>query len=238
MERTLTLGIACLCLAPLFFWLGFGMVWWFTKDAGGGGEDRIAYGYFGVLGGLALAGIGIAILWYLSSRFLVQHSLRYLQIADAILIVGWLVYWAINTAQQPQRLSYEGKWAALEIEVKAAKPLLAGSDIASAISMDYIGGQNSGNFPRSEAVRKEGEFLILPWATAPMYVDKWQMRVFLHNKPLLFPLDLPRLPTQSTDWSSWISPVQYQEYVIPADVQQKLTLRYRLRLVPATENFH
>ena len=213
-------------------------MWLFTKDAGGGSDSSIAYGYFGVLGGLALAGIGIGLSWYLYGRFMAPVSLRYVQIADGVLIVGWLVYWAMNSAQQPQRLLYEGKWAALEIEVKAAKPLLAGSDITSAISMDYIGGQNSGNFPRSEAVREEGEFVILPWATAPMYVDKWQMRVSLHSKSVLFPLDLPRLPTQSTDWSTWISPVQYQEYVIPEDVRQKLTLRYRLRLVPSTENFH
>lgn len=238
MERTLTVAIACLCLAPLLFMLGFGLVWLFTKDSGGGSDDQMAYGYFGILGGLALSGIGVALIWYLSSRFLVPTSLRYLQIADGILILGWLIYWGVNTAQQPQRLQYDGKWAALEIEVKAAKPLLKGSDIASAISMDYIGGQNSGNFPRSEAVREEGDFAILPWATAPMYVDKWEMRVFLHNKPVLFPLNLPRLPTQSIEWSSWIPPVQYQEYVIPADVQQKLTLRYRLRLVPSTENFH
>ncbi|MVM38002.1 hypothetical protein GO730_11020 [Spirosoma sp. HMF3257] len=238
MERTFSLLVACVCLAPLFFWAGFGLVWLFTKDAGGGGEDRIAYGYFGVLAGLALAGIGAVLTWYLSGRFLLPDNLRSIQIADGILVAGWLIYWVINSAQQPQRLQYDGRWAALEIEVKVANPLLNGSSIASAVSMDYIGGQNSGNFPRSEAVREEGEFYILPWATAPMYVDNWQMRVFLHNQPVLFPLDLPRLPTQSTAWSGWIPPVQYQAYVLPTAVKQGLTLRYRLRLVPSSENFH
>ncbi|MVM34904.1 hypothetical protein GO755_33055 [Spirosoma sp. HMF4905] len=238
MERSVTLLVACLCTAPLFFMLGYGLVWWFTKDAGGGSDDSIAYGYFGILGGLAITGIGIGLLWYLSGRFLTPTYLRYLQITDGILLAGWLVYWLVNASQQPQRLRYEGKWAALEIEVRVNKPLLNGSDIASAISMDYIGGQNSGNFPRSDAVREDGEFVILPWATAPMDVDKWQMRVFLHNNPVLFLLDLPRLPTQSTNWSNWIFPSQYQDYSLSDTIKQRLTLRYRLRLVPATENFH
>jgi hypothetical protein len=237
MERFLTLLVASLCISPLGFMLGAYVVDWMTKDAGGGSDDQIAYGYFIILAGLALGAISFFLVWYVGQRFLVTNYLNYLQIADGIAIAGWLMVWLLNSAQQPQRLLFDGRWAALEVEVRTARSLLADDSISSAISMDYIGGANSGNFPKPEAVREENEFVVLPWATAPMYVDKWQVRVFLRNKPMLFTLDFPRNPTQSSDWSGWIAPTQYQENVIPADVQQKLTLRYRLRLVPNNEDY-
>lgn len=238
MERFFTVLVASLCIAPLGFMLGAYIVDWMTKDAGGGADDQIAYGYFIILAGLALGAISFFLAWYLSQRFLVHDYLNYLQVADGIAIVGWLTVWLLNSAQQPQRLLFDGRWAALEVEVRTVKSLLADDAISSAISMDYIGGANSGNFPKPEAVREENEFVVLPWATAPMYVDKWQVRVFLRNKPMLFTLDLPRNPTQSSDWSGWMAPTQYQENVIPSDVQQKLSLRYRLRLVPNNEDYH
>ncbi|SFD68438.1 hypothetical protein [Spirosoma endophyticum] len=238
MERFLTVLVASLCISPLGFMSGAYVVDWMTKDAGGGSDDQMAYGYFMILAGLALGAISFFIVWYLAQRFLVADYLNYLQIADGIVLAGWLTVWLIHSAQQPQRLLFDGRWAALEVEVRTEKSLLVNDLISSAISMDYIGGANSGNFPKPEAIREEGKFVILPWATAPMFVNKWQVRVFLHNEPMLFTLDLPRNPTQSSDWSGWVAPTQYQENVIPSDVQQKLTLRYRLRLVPNNEDYH
>ena len=238
MERFFTVLVASLCISPLGFMLGAFIVDRMTKDAGGGSDDQIAYGYFIILAGLFLGAISFFLVWYLAQRFLVQNYLNYLQVANGLAIVGWLTVWLLNSAQQPQRILFDGRWAALEVEVRTARSLLSDDPISSAISVDYIGGPNSGNFPKPEAVREEGEFVILPWATAPMYVDKWQVRVFLHNKPMLFALNLPRNPTQSSDWSGWIAPTQHQENVVPSDVQQKLSLRYRLRLVPNNEEYH
>ncbi|MCY7350280.1 MAG: hypothetical protein LH606_06390 [Cytophagaceae bacterium] len=57
------------------------------------------------------------------------------------------------------------------------------------------------------------------------------MRVFIRNQPVLFVLDLPKRPTQSTDWSGWSEPMAYQEDPLPEDARQGLSLRYRFRLI-------
>jgi hypothetical protein len=238
MERLLTVLIASLCVAILFGLLGATLVWWLTKDSGGGSDSSIAYGYFGILAGLGLAAIGFFLTWYLTQRFLLPTYLRYIQIADGIGLLALVVVWLMQASQEPVRLQYDRHWAALEVEARANKSLLGGEPVSSVISMDYSGGQSSGNFPKPESAREEGSFVILPWATAPFQVKTWDVRVFLRGEPVLFTLGLPKYPTQSTEWSNWMPPIQYQEHVVPANVQQGLTLRYRFRLIPSNEEYY
>ena len=233
MERILTLFITSLCAAPLFYFATGWLVVAFNQGARSA-DERLGMAYASTYGGMLAALAGFFLIWFLASRFLLPQHLRLLQVADALAVVGWGIVYLNYANKQPQRLAYADHRPVLEVELRARKALLGGRSITSIIQMRYYSGTNF-EIPPPGGLREEGDAVILPWATVPYEVKEWGMVVFLENQPVLFRLDLPRRPTQSTDWSDWLKPGQYQDYAIPQVAQQGLTLRYRFRLVPHGE---
>lgn len=233
MERFLTLLIASLCAAPLFYFATAKFIIALNQDASGP-DARLGVAYLSTYLGFIAIPTGFFLVWFLASRFLLPQHLRFLQIADVIALVGWAIVYMNYQKTQPQRLEYSDHRPVLEVELRATKTMLAGRSLDSLIEMRFYGGTNF-DTPHPELLREEDDSVILPWETVPYEVKEWGMVVFLHNKPILFRIDLPRRPTQSTDWSGWLKPVSYQENPIPEEAQQGLTLRYRFRLVPHSQ---
>ncbi|MEJ7811057.1 MAG: hypothetical protein WKG32_11660 [Gemmatimonadaceae bacterium] len=225
MQRNLTLAITALCAAPLFFFPAAVLVWRLGKGAGGS-DVSIAYGYLGMLAGLLAAAAGAALTFYFARRYVPAAHQRDLQIADAVVAIMWVVIWSVIAAG-PTKLEYDGRRAVLDVEVRAAKPLLRGERIDAAVSVDFAGGQDV-NIPHPERVREDGAAVILPWETTPITVKEWAVRVFVRGQPSWFPLSLPERPTASTEWSAWTAPAPREDYETPGG----LALRYRFRLVP------
>lgn len=230
MERVLSSIVASLCVAPLFY-VGTSWLLITLNQDTHGPDSRLAVAYLSTFGGFAATIFGFFLIWFLTNNLLMPHYLRVVQIFDAIGIVGWVIVYFSFSAQQPQRLDYDGHRAVLEVELRATKALLDQRPIDSVIQLNYCGGTDF-TIGLSDPVREEGQTVILSWQTVPYEVKEWKMCVFLENRPILFPLDLPKRPTQSTDWSGWIKPVQYQDSPLPEEALANLTLRYRFRLIP------
>lgn len=230
MERILTLLIASLTLAPLYYFATSGLIIVLNQSASGP-DDRLGVAYLSTFAGFAAAFVGLFITWFLASRFLLPHHLRLLQLIDAIALVGWFVVYLLYSNTQPQRLDYAEHTPVLDIEVRATRAILNGQPITSMIDMRFYDG-TSFDTSHPELIRQEADAVVLPWETVPFEVDQWGVVVFLKNNPVLFPIDLPRRPTQSTEWSEWVRPIAYQNDPVPPEAQQGLTLRYRFRLVP------
>lgn len=230
MERFFTLFIASLCAAPLFYFVTAKFIIVVNQDASGP-DARLGVAYLSTWLGLAAIPAGFFLVWFLASRFLLPDYLRLLQVVDAVALVGWGFVWINYVNKQPQRLEYSGHRPVLEVELRATKAMFGGRSIDSLIEMRYYRGTNF-DTTHPDRVREEGDAVILPWETVPYEVDEWGMVVFLQSQPVLFRLDLPRRPTQSTDWSDWVTPVSYQENAVSEEARQGLTLRYRFRLVP------
>jgi MFS family permease len=222
MGRGAVAVVTGIATAPLFALLAF----WLTDlslTSGGGPDGALANAYFttlmGLLGGLA-GGIGAAFItaWRLPAR-LRPHFL----IADAILVVGLIAGWGFLFAE-PSPLEYADARPVLEAEIRVPQGL--GVDAIDAISF------NEGllDSRHDELVRNEDGFTILPWETTPYRVAAWEIQVIIANNPkwTRFVLDLPRRPTQSTEWSGWLMPTAGEALDLPADV----ALRYRFRLIP------
>lgn len=229
MERFFTSLIASLCTAPLLYFL---VAWYFNQQSQTGGPDaRLGNAYLGTWLGFLAAGLGLFVLWFLAYRFLTGTYLRHLQLADALGLLAWGLVWGQYDARQPKRLEYNDHQASLEVEVRAARWLLSGKPVDAVVSMDFVGGDDLSS-PHPDRVREEEAFVILPWETAPISVKDWAMRVFVHQRPVLFTLNLPRRPTQSTEWSDWVAPTPYQDEALTDGVRRGLALRYRFRLIP------
>jgi hypothetical protein len=233
MERILTLFIASLCAAPLFYFATSWLVVIFNQDASGP-DAKLGVAYFSTFGGLAMALAGFFLSWFLAGRFLLPQHLRLLQVVDALAVVGWVIVYVNYAGKQPLRLEYVDHRPVLEVELRATRALLGGRSLTSLIEMRYYGGTDF-EIRLPQQLREEDDAVILPWATVTYEVKEWGMVVFLQTQPVLFRLDLPRRPTQSTDWSDWLKPGQYQDYAVPEEARQGLMLRYRFRLVPHGE---
>ncbi|QJW91274.1 hypothetical protein HNV11_18780 [Spirosoma taeanense] len=230
MERILSSLLAGLCAAPLFY---FATAWLFVifNQNSSGPDDRLAVAYGSTFGGFAAMIAGFFLVWWLTYRFLLPHYLRIVQLIDGIALIGWVIVYMNYAGEQPQRLDYGDRRPVLEVELRATKAMLGSSKIDSILSLDFSGGSDNG-YPHLEQLREEADAVILPWEIAPIDVRRWEIRVFLQNQPMLFPLNLPRRPTQATDWSGWLMPVQYQDYDLPEEARQGLSLRYRFQLIP------
>ncbi|GAB3506313.1 hypothetical protein GCM10027341_39160 [Spirosoma knui] len=230
MERVISSLLASLFAAPLFYFATA----WLLKAANsetGGPDDRLAVAYLSTFGGFAAMIIGFFLVGFVTYRFLSPHYLRIVQLTDAVALIGWIIVYMNYADQQPQRLDYGDYRPVLEVELRATNALLGDSAIDSLLTLDFSGGTDV-NSPHPEQIRHEADVTILPWETTPIDVKQWEVRAFLRNQPMLFPLDLPRRPDQSTDWSNWQKPVQYQDYTLPEKAKHGLSLRYRFRLIP------
>lgn len=229
MERFITLLVASICTAPLFYFLVSGIV--FATNKGLSGDSGMAVAYLGTWGGFLAAFVGFFVVWFLARYFLVDNYLRYLQIYDGVALVGWFVLYLNWTSDQPYSLQYSDRRAVLSVEGRLTKPFLKDAAIDSVLTFQYIG--QDLDEPHPDRIREEGNFVILPWDTTPLEVNKWKIRVFFHNKPVDFLLNLPRHPEKSTEWSAWTAPLpEQQDEPLPDGVQQNLTIRYRFRLIP------
>ena len=230
MERVLTLLIASLTSAPLYYFAISGLIIALNQSASGP-DARLGVAYLSTFAGFAAAFIGFFLTWFLASRYLLPQHLRLLQIIDAVALAGWGITYMLYNNTQPQRLEYAGHTPVLYVELRASNALLNGQPITSVVETRFYSG-TSFDTAHPELIRQEADAVVLPWETVPFEVDEWGMVVFLKNNPVLFPIKLPRRPTQSTEWSEWVKPTSYQEDPVPPEAQQGLTLRYRFRLVP------
>ena len=229
-ERIISSFLAGLCAAPLLYFVTA----WLLKtlnDAPGGPDDRLAVAYLSTFGGFAAMLVGSVLIWFLTYRFLTPHHLRIVQIVDVVALIGWGIVYLNYADQQPQRLDYGDYRSVLEVELRVSKAMIGQRAIDSVLTMDFCGG-TSLDYPHPDRIRQEDNALIFPWETQPIEVRQWEIRAFLENQPVFFPLDLPRRPPQSTEWSAWQSPIQYQDYPLPQGTKDGLTLRYRFRLIP------
>jgi hypothetical protein len=233
MERVLSSLLASLVAAPLFYFATAWLVVTLNRDAQGP-DAGLGVAYLSVFGGFIVALIGFFLVWFLTNRFLMPQHLRLVQLAAVAGLVGWGIVYMNFEKTQPQRLDYGDLRAVLEVELRATKAILGQGAIDSLTSMDFIGGTNFDQ-KHPDQIREDGDAMILPWETLVHRVGKWEMRVFLQHKPVLFQLDLPQRPEKSTDWSGWAAPVQYQDVPIPDAARQGLTLRYRFRIKPYSE---
>ncbi|GAB3320737.1 hypothetical protein GCM10027299_14270 [Larkinella ripae] len=229
MERFVTLFVASLCAAPLFFFLFSGIV--FSMNKGLSGDSGLGAAYLGTWGGFLAAFAGFFLVWFLAQRFLADHYLRSLQVFDGVALIGWIVAYFIWSDDQPYVLNYSDQRAVLEVEVRLTKPFLNGQAIDSTVSFQFIGQDFESR--QSVQTREEGNAVILPWETTPYEINGWRMRVFVRNQPVDFRLDLPKRPLESTDWSGWSPPdVGQQREPLPNGVLASMALRYRFRLEP------
>ncbi|KAA9355289.1 hypothetical protein [Larkinella humicola] len=229
MERFFTLFVASLCAAPLFYFL-FSEVTVALNSQATGPDARLGVAYLATWGGFLAAFVGFFVVWFLARYCLVETYLRYLQVFDGIALIGWFVFYLNWSDQQEYRLDYPNHRAVLEVEMRAAQSFLKGEPIDKVLIPQFIG--QDLDMSHVDRIRKEGNFVILPWETTPISLKKWQMRVFVHTTPVDFPLDLPRRPQASTDWSAWLIPSDKQEDPLPDGALEHTALRYRFRLIP------
>jgi hypothetical protein len=228
MERFLTLLVASLCAAPLFYFLVSGIV--FVSNKGASGDSGMAVAYLGVWGGFLAAFAGFFLVWFLARYFLVENYLRYLQIFDGVALVGWFVLYMSWSDKQDYRLEYPDRRAVVMVEVRSTRSFLNGKTIDSQLTPQLYG-QNL-DIKHPDQIREEGDFVILPWETTPISLKSWEVWLFVNNKRVSFPLDLPKRPSESTEWSGWMAPSATQEEPLPAGVLQNVAIRYRFRLIP------
>ncbi|WP_421828875.1 hypothetical protein [Larkinella sp.] len=229
MERFFTLFVASLCAAPLFYFLFFEVTVALNSHATGP-DARLGVAYLATWGGFLAAFIGFFVVWFLARYFLVENYIRHLQIFDGIALIIWFILYLNWSDQQEYRLEYADHRAVVEVEMRATQSFLKGAAIDSVLIPQFIG-QDLDN-PHPDRIRQEGNFVILPWETTPISLKKWHMRVFVHNTPVDFPLDLPKRPQASTDWSAWLTPAAKQEDPLPDGALEHIALRYRFRLIP------
>ncbi|MGA0557299.1 hypothetical protein ACO2Q8_11650 [Larkinella sp. VNQ87] len=228
MERFLTLFITSLCIAPLFFFVFAGVFFSMHK---GSGEGSLGVAYFGTWFGFLISFFGFFLVWWLAQRFVTGTYLRYLQIFDGAALIGWVVVYLIWSEDQPKTLNYPDHRPELDVEVRFTKSYLNGAAIDSLVEFQYIGQDFESLQPMH--VREEGNWMILPWGTTPLEVNKWQLRVFVRNYTVDFQLKLPKRPQESTAWSDWVKPAaEQQQEPLPDILTQSMALRYRFRLVP------
>jgi hypothetical protein len=225
MERTLTLFAATLFTAPvicvLFAWLVV------TIGAKPGSDATLDCTLLAILSGIAAAAAWIILLYRLAGQFITGPYLHYLQIANAILLCGWLVAAWMLLDDQPRKFEYSDRRAVLDVELRANASLLKGQPIEEVARIRFVGGEDF-NLPHPEWVREEDSYVILPWETTLFSVQDWHVRVFLPGQTVSFKLNLPKCPESSVLWSDWFPPSRYEDDAMP----DGLMLRYRFRLVP------
>lgn len=224
MERFLTVLVASLSTAPLFFMLAIRLIEPLIKPflpaELGASLDRSLL--FSV--GLTLFGfIGVASLaWYFAGH----GYLRPVQMSICLLLAGWCLAGVVFFRNEPRQLDYDGQRAVLEAEVRINKSLLEGRPASEAVALSYTGGDfDTFHLDKS---RQEGEFIILPWETTVHTVYQWAIWSTIAYKKSYFLLDLPYRPGQSTAWSAWEAPKPHKYSVCP----EGLSLRYRLLVLP------
>jgi hypothetical protein len=228
MERTLTLVLTILCLAPAFFLAFAWLVWKLlpTNNA----DQGIATGYLGLLAGTVAVIAGSIATYYYVQHYLFPMYLRQVQLADALIFAGWIVVIGLLVSRQTQKLDYGDQKGKLQVELRADHSLLNNQSIDSMANFSFVGGNNVTSY-HPDNVRRETGFQILAWESTILDVRRWEVLVFWREDRILFELDLPKRPAQSTEWSAWIQPVRQENYAAP----DGLTLRYRFRLVPYTQ---
>ena len=224
MERFLTVSVASLCAAPLFFILTLQFIEPLVKQflpAGlGTSLDRSLLFSVGLtlFGFILVAGLA----WYFAGH----GYLRPVQIITCFMLAGWSLAGVVFFRKEPRKLDYDGQRAVLEAEIRIDKSLLSGRPVSEAVALSYTGGDFD-TFHLDKR-RDEGEFVILPWEITVHTVYQWALWSTVAYKKSYFPLDLPYRPGQSTDWSEWMEPVPHEYGTTP----KGLTLRYRLLVLP------
>jgi hypothetical protein len=224
MERFLTVLATALCAAPLFFivairWILPAVKGWFSIGSGMDFTVSLSLGFGIAVASFILTG-GLA--WFFSGN----GYLRPVQMLTGLMLAGWSMAWVVFAWNEPRALDYQGKRAVLEAEVRVDKSLLNGRPVNDAVELSYTGGDFDSFHP--EAIREEGGFVIIPWEITVRMVYQWAIWSTISFNKSYFPLNLPYRPSKSTEWSDWTTPVPRDGATTP----DKLTLRYRLRLVP------
>jgi hypothetical protein len=223
MERFLVVVATALAPAPLLCMAGMALANAALGDSGGA-DRSIAVSYLALLAGIGTALVGAVPCGFLAARIGGGTQVRLLLLADAIVLVVGVVVWARLLAPAPA-LEYADRTPSLDVEVRVADSVLSGARVTDAVAVDFVGGSDL-SLPHPESARSEDGYAILPWETTPLRVRAWEVRVILHNHPLLFRLGLPRRPSAATEWSDWIRPTPSEGF----EMQEGIQLRYRFRL--------
>lgn len=224
MERLFTAIFSGLVLVPAAFWAGMA-VYLSLYPAHGNSDNQIASGFMGVLVGILTAAAA-----FVAALFLTPFlPLRYVQIADVVILIASIAVWRFVTAETPQLIYPEGHHGVLTVEFRATKSMLRGASIRDAISFRFDGDGDQAIY--EDLVRHEGEFSILPIQVFPQRTrgKDWAMLVFAGEHPqssVSFPLALPPQPKADTEWSPWISPSPNEGQIAPTGLQ----LRWRFHL--------
>lgn len=223
MNRSLAFIATGLCAAPLLVIAGMTLTHSLTRP-GGGSDQTIAQGYATVLGGIALAIVGGALIWYLTRHFVPENRVGYLLAIDVVVLVIGLVTWQRTFSETPRLESAEGT-PLLQVELRIPQDVLAGDQVDAVVAIDFAGGDDA-SVPHPELARVEGNAVILPWETTPIRVNAWQIRVMVRDAEMMFDLPFARAPDPSTVWSGWIGPASDG----PRN-PEGVTLRYRYQVI-------
>lgn len=226
MNRSFVVMGTGLCAAPLLSLAGFAITSLLLPSGGGGADSSIARGYAGLVGGITFAVAGFFLLWWAANRFVAPEQIGYLFAADVALLLIGIFAWRGMLATG-RTIEYAAGRGVLQVEVRIPRTILGAEHVDAVVSIDFAGGSGLSE-PHPEAVRDDGDAVILPWETTPVRVRTWEVRVILRNEPVLFVLPLPRLPDNSIEWSDWIRPSAGRD-ATPSD---KVTLRYRFLVIP------
>ena len=161
-----------------------------------------------------------------AQRFVPEQQVRYLLVADAVLLVIGIVVWRGMLAADPL-LEYDAGRGVLQVELRLPRAILGAEPIDAVASIDFAGGTDLSE-PHPERVRDDGDAVVLPWETTPIRVRRWEIRVIVRGEPVLFTLPLPRKPASSADWSAWTRPSASQG----STRLDGMTLRHRFLVIP------
>ncbi|GAB3941309.1 hypothetical protein GCM10028805_04340 [Spirosoma harenae] len=243
MERTLTLVFTWVAFLPLFFLVGYGLVWWLTSNSIGGSDDRMANGYLSILAGLILVGVEFFLVLYIAGRYVQPNQLNYLKLVDGAVVglslVGWLMYSNYESrAIDPaiKTVTYTGYQLNLDLEVRIEKSLLAGARIDSLVRVRFMGGRTDTNVAQANAIRNDQTAVILPWKIIPLAANSWYIVLECGQKSMYFWLPSPNTLNSVRpvgNWSDWIKPTFANNgSPEPEGVAQGIRVRARYQLVP------
>ncbi|GAB3714694.1 hypothetical protein GCM10027592_54670 [Spirosoma flavus] len=223
MERFLTILFASLCATPIGFFIAG---WPLLSNNRGNSDQTIANGYGGLLFGTLGAIVAFIAVGFLASNLISKGYGRYVQLFDVIMTIGWAVTWFMFDYKQPYVLNYYEYTPVLDVDVRVKKSALNGKPIDKAVEVMFVG--TSLTYYRDEQIHEDGDYVIRPWY-GYLYTNKnWKVRVYLHSLYGDFQMNLPRRPTESTEWSGWMNPTPNPEEKTP----EGLSIRYRFRLIP------
>ena len=165
MERLLTVIATGLVLLPAFFWGAMLVVSRFNPLSGNS-DKTIATSMMVALTSGVCAAVAFFLVAFAAYSFTPARSLRYLQIADVLIVVATAAVWYYATAQTPELVYPDEKHLVLNIEIRATKAILGRLPVGKVVSMKRSRGRTENSlfcrlkFTHAERAKENGLFSL------------------------------------------------------------------------------